>query len=102
MTEPISQAGGRLRKAVASEAYAEAQACVAEYSRAVTEAAGKLPEGGGRALETVRLAVDLLIWAKRALRASRGHTQDELARLAAGRAYRIQAVRREPAYRLEG
>jgi hypothetical protein len=102
MTGSIGETGGRLRKAVAREDFAEAQACVAEFSRAVTEAAGELPEGDGRALETVREAVDLLLWAKRALRASRGHTQDELARLAAGRAYRIQAVRREPAYRLEG
>ena len=102
MTEKIRQAGDRLRKAVASESFAEAQACVAEYSRAVTEAAGKLPPGDGRALETVRQAVGLLIWAERAVRASRGHTGNELARVSASRAYRTGALRREPSYRLEG
>jgi hypothetical protein len=102
MTEEISQAGDRLRKAVAGEAFAEAESCVAEYSRAVAEAAGRLPEGDGQALETVREAVDLLTWAERAIRASRGHTMNELARVTAGRAYRAPAGRREPAYRLEG
>jgi hypothetical protein len=102
MTKEISQAGDRLRQAVAREAFAEAESCLAEYSRAVTEAARKLPEGDGQALETVRQAVDLLIWAERAVRASRGHTMNELARVSASRAYRTEAVRREPAYRLEG
>jgi hypothetical protein len=102
MTDEISQAGNRLRKAVASECFPETEARVAEYARVVTEAARKLPPGDGRALETVRNAVELLIWAERAVRASRGHAMNQLARVTAGRAYRVSAVRREPAYRLQG
>ena len=102
MTEEVNQAAGRLREAVVREAFAEAESCLAEYTRAVTEEAGRLPEGGGEALETVRAAVDLLIWAERAVRASRGHTLNELVRVTAGRVYRVPSGRREPAYRLEG
>jgi hypothetical protein len=102
MTDQVSHARDRLRKAVARDSFAETEAFAAEYSRAVTETAGKLPRGDVRALEAVRQAVDVLTWAERAVRASRGHTTNQLARISASRAYRSVAGPREPSYRLEG
>ena len=102
MTNAIRGAGRRLREAVAAGAYQEAQSRLAEYSRAVSRAALEPPSGEGRALEALREARELMIWAERTVRADRAHTQHLLEGMAAGRLYRLSASQREPRFGLEG
>jgi hypothetical protein len=99
---PLEEARDRLRRAVNSGAYAEAERCLLAYSQAVSAALATPDHHGQRSREAVGAALDLLHWSQRAVQASRAHTAKELARLSASRPYRGRPPRPAAQIRLEG
>jgi len=98
----LEETGAGLRSAVQSGSYAEAGEILAQYARAVEDAAGHLSPGDTQAVEIVRQAIDLLHWTTRMVRAGRAHTADRLAQISVGRPYRAVAASSTPTFTLSG
>jgi len=89
---PLEEVRDRLRQAVTTGSYQEAQRRLMEYAGAVSAA----PDAA-----TVRSALDLLRWADRAVRAGRAHAAAEAERLAASRPYRAKPPSAPPRIELD-
>ena len=77
------EAAGRLRQAVASEAFGEVQTALAEYRRHFDASLAAWPSDGPRPTELARESLDLMEWALRVARAARARTSQVLDQVAA-------------------
>ncbi|HSW50844.1 MAG TPA: hypothetical protein VLH09_11750 [Bryobacteraceae bacterium] len=90
MTTRLDEARIRLRQAIGSGSYAQAQECLEAYGQAVSAALAETGIPVEWRKKTLGEALDLLRWSGRAVRAGRAHTLKELARVASSRHYRTQ------------
>ena len=102
MTALVEEAGERLRHAVETGSYTEAQGRLSDYAREVNAALAAAGPNDLHAAETLGSVLKLLRWADRAVRAGRAHAAGHLARVAAARPYRPTPPSPSATFRLEG
>lgn len=91
----------RLRQAVASEAYEDAQTALANYRRLVDAAVADWPPDGPRPDELRREAGELMQWLLQVARAGRAQISYELDQVSAVLHY-LQRARQAPVWQAEG
>jgi len=77
------EAAERLRKALVTEAYDEAQAALAEYRRHLEASLASHPVGAPPPAELAREARELMEWALRVVRVARARTRGRLDQVSA-------------------
>ncbi|HUJ23057.1 MAG TPA: hypothetical protein VLX58_16110 [Bryobacteraceae bacterium] len=86
--EPLlHEAGGRLRRAVASQAHQDLQAALEDYRRHFDTALANCAPDGATRVELARESVELIQWALRVTRAARAQKSRELERVSAAVRY---------------
>jgi len=85
------EAAARLRQTVATEAFGDVQAALAEYRRHFDRSLAAWPSDGPQPTELAREALDLMQWALRVARAARARTSQSLDQVAAVQRYRRPA-----------
>jgi hypothetical protein len=73
----------RLRKALTSQAYADAQAALDNYQELVEAAVAAHPAGAPPPAELAREVDELMQWALRVVRVARAQTRDQLDQVSA-------------------
>lgn len=91
----------RLRQAVASEAYEDAQTALADYRRLVDAAVAGWPPDGPPPAKLAREAGELMQWLLQVTRAGRAQTSHQIDQVSTVLHYLHQA-RQAPAWQAEG
>jgi hypothetical protein len=98
----LADLSSRLREAVASQAYAEAQLLVPEYCALLGSEFRSHHPSSAQARRIAEEAQDLYQWLARAVTVDRAHCAAELQQLARTSAYLEPGLRARHTYQLEG
>lgn len=91
----------RLRKALTSQAYDDAQAALDDYRRLVEAAVAAHPAGAQPPTELEQEVDELMQWALRVVRVARAQTRDQLDQVSAALGYFSPAPRTQ-AWKMDG
>ena len=83
----VNEAASRLRQALATEAFGDVQAALAEYGRHVDAVLADWPSDAPPPEELARQTEELMRWALQTVRCSRARTRDDLEQVAGALAY---------------